>query len=255
MNRRNLIIGAIIGIVSITFYSCKNADLELNNQNEVEDNATSENESEWIYKIESRFITTITKEKLDKAKSIADLLPKKATEGIESLRDVRIVLLDQKKKTFAIGVNGKLNKDQLALLQTANYSTNFCIEAFCDRENPEANKAEGQCFVYYVTIVPEQEAKFENGNAVFIESAKEKLNQLTLNTEEEKIQPGKISFTITMNGEITNVSLTSTSGYSLVDKELMDIISNTDGKWHSAKNSKGENIDQELVFFYGKEGC
>jgi hypothetical protein len=33
------------------------------------------------------------------------------------------------------------------------------------------------------------------------------------------------------------------------------MITNMPGKWNPATNSKGEKVDQELVFFFGRQGC
>lgn len=58
-----------------------------------------------------------------------------------------------------------------------------------------------------------------------------------------------------MSVTIAHVKLTETSGYTSVDKGLVELITTMTGKWDPATNSKGESVNQELVFFFGLEGC
>jgi len=84
-----------------------------------------------------------------------------------------------------------------------------------------------------------------------MENSKEK----TAIIKRDKLQPGRVSFTVTKDGAIKNVKLTSTSGYTSVDKTLVELITKMPKKWKPATNSKGDKVDQELVFFFGVAGC
>jgi hypothetical protein len=47
-----------------------------------------------------------------------------------------------------------------------------------------------------------------------------------------------------------------TTRYPTLDEKFMTLIENIPGKWISAENSKGEKIEQELVFTFGPaNGC
>jgi hypothetical protein len=47
-----------------------------------------------------------------------------------------------------------------------------------------------------------------------------------------------------------------TTGYSSLDDKFIELIKNIPGLWIPAENSKGEHVDQELVFTFGPaNGC
>ena len=110
-------------------------------------------------------------------------------------------------------------------------------------------------YVYYLTVIPEKEAAYASGHDALIAYLKENSKDKTAIIKEDKLQPGKVNFTITKNGTIANVKLTSTSGYTSVDKALIELITYMPEKWDPATNSKREKVDQELVFFFGLAGC
>ena len=87
-------------------------------------------EPEFFYEVDSRFNARITKEKLRHAKSIIDLVPRGATRGIESFKEVKIRIDSQAEEMSEMGDSVVLTTAQLNLLQSIDYSTNFIIEAF-----------------------------------------------------------------------------------------------------------------------------
>lgn len=212
-------------------------------------------EREFIYNVDHRFNTTITKEKLFTAKSVIDLVPKSATEGMSDFREVKIAVLAEGDDPFEMGKIGALNSAQLTLLKTTDYSTNFYIEAYCKNESPDAGKSDNYRFVYYLTIVPEKVAQLEGGQMALINYIKKKSKDEVAKVKMDVLKPGKAYFTISKNGKITDVKLDSESGYTSLDQKMVDLITAFPGTWTPATNSKGENIEQKLVFSYGYMGC
>ena len=208
-----------------------------------------------IYNVDHRYGRTITKENLHKAKSIIDIFPKKATQSVESYQVVEVVIHPDVKKISEIGDSDVLNTAQKELLQSADYSTNFYISTNCRSKNADTGELEADSLVYWMTIVPEKEAEYTDGHDALIEYLKENSKEKTAIIKQDKLQPGKVSFTVTKEGTISNVKLTSTSGYPSVDEALIELVSKIPGKWDPAKNSKGKKVDQELVFFFGLQGC
>lgn len=207
-----------------------------------------------VYKVEPRFMTRVTKERLNNATTIIDILPKEATKRMETYQNVVVSILQDNGEVKEIGVNETLNEAQLELLQSADYSTNFYINADC-QQRTEVGKLQRYALVYYMTIIPEQEAIFAGGNKALVDYLKENSKAETAIITEEKLRPGKVHFIVTKEGKITNVKLESTSGFSSVDEKLIELITDMPQNWQPATDSKGEKVDQELVFFFGLEGC
>ncbi len=206
------------------------------------------------YELDSRFKKTLTKSQLKNAKTIHDLFSPEEIEGLTTFKNVRVTVLPPGETKTSLGESefGKtevFNTAQLALLHSVDYSTNFVIEAACT-ENIKYNYQ----FIYYISIVPEKKAAYIDGNEAFLEYLKINSMPETAGVDERKLWFGRVNFVVTKDGEIGDVYLESTSGYLSIDKKMVALIASFPGKWFPAKNDKGENIDQELVFSFGKMG-
>jgi hypothetical protein len=211
---------------------------------------------ELIYKVDSRFATTITKEKLAQARSIIDIVPKQATEGIESYQHVKVALLQQPdQEIIEMGEGDALNLAQQKLLQAADYSTDFYIIAQNQRRNEETRALESDRLVYYLTVVPEAEASYSDGHEALISYLKGALTAKGLSMPSEKLEPGRAIFTISRKGSLQHARLGSSCGYPEVDSALLEALSNLPGTWQAATNARGEAVPQDFVFFFGIEGC
>jgi hypothetical protein len=222
---------------------------------EVENAKSKKADLDLVYHIDSRFIWNITKEDLHKAKSITDIVPKKATQSLVSYSEVKVAVLGEENEISETGDHEVLNDAQRKLLRSTDYSTNFHVSARCKQKNEVTGALEDYHLVYYITIVPEQEASYENGPEALIEYLRENTKDQTASIEEYKLQPGRYCFTVLKDGTIANVKLESTSGYHNIDLSLVELLSAMPGKWVPATNAKGEPVDQELIFFFGKQGC
>ncbi|MFT5780164.1 MAG: hypothetical protein ACI837_003125 [Crocinitomicaceae bacterium] len=178
----------------------------------------------------------------------------------DDFRNVTLSVLHNDRDVQDLGVsemgqNEVLNTAQLNLLLSTTYSTNLLVTALYVRTNKSTGLAKDDSLVDYMTIIPEKEAVYKNGQSALIEYLKVNSKDQTRKIEEEKLQRAKIFFTITKKGTISNVKITGPSGYPSVDKELAKIISRMSKKWNPATNAKCEKVDQEFVFFFGKWGC
>ncbi len=207
-----------------------------------------------VYDVDSRFIATITKENLNKATSVLDIVPKKAKGWWKtSFNTVTISILQEESEIYETGGSKTLNASQIKLLKTTDYSTNFYIKARGYDIHPETGRIED--YAYYFTIIPEKEAVYISGHNALINYLKENSRDKTVIIKKDKLKSGKVSFTVTKKGLISNIKLISTSGYPTIDEVLLELITKIPGKWEPAENHKGEKIDQELVFSFGRMGC
>lgn len=210
---------------------------------------------EFVYNVDTRFITTISKEKLDQAKSIIDILPTEETKTKEDYKNVRIAVLDKNKGKSIVGENEFLTLKQLKLLESTTYASNICIKSLCKNKNEVTGEMENYELVYYITIVPTQMAEFRDGNDALINYLKENSKDEIAIVTKDKLKFGQLNFTVTAKGTIAKVKLLSTSGYATIDERFVELIKNMPEKWNPAQNAKGQNVDQEFVFFFGLEGC
>lgn len=210
---------------------------------------------DFIYEVSSRFVARVTKEQLHQAKSIIDLVPMNSIHGIESFENVKIAVVSDGEDKFEMGESEVINSKQLSLLLSTDYSCDFYVEALCMRKNSVTGEIKKESFVYYITVVPEKEAEFIDGQMILLDYLKMNSKKEVEKVNMDQIKPGKAYFTVMQNGEIANVILGESSGYSSLDKKMIELISNMPGKWIPATNSKGIKVDQKLVFFFGYMGC
>jgi len=207
-----------------------------------------------FFKVDIRFASSITKDKLHKAKSIRDIYPEDVTQPIEKFESVKISLLPESIQTTAYGEGEWLNQSQMDLLKQAGYSSDFFIKADYGTVD-ESNNLSSDHIIYYMSVVPETQASYTNGTKALNDHIKQFLQEQSLLIDHSKLEPGKIRFTVSKESHIKKVMLESTCGYSSVDASLIDIVKSIPGSWTAARNANNEAVEQELVLFYGIEGC
>lgn len=203
----------------------------------------------FVFDVDSRFIANITKQDLRNAKTILDIVPKDAGWDKMTFWNVKVNILNLKgANKYEMGKDETLTPAQIALLKTADYSTNFNIEAY-NKKDPSS------VYPYYFTIIPETEASYLGGKDAIINYLKKNSEATIAKTEKGNLKSGKARFTISKEGMIKNVNLELSSGYPTVDKKMIQLIPTIPGIWIPAKNEKGETVEQELVFSFGAIGC
>lgn len=268
MKKSILIFCSVCVIFSLTAFGFKNWNNKVvTNPEEVgcskvvvscnshENTINEEVEFDLFCDIDTRFIAKITKENLHKAKSIVDIMPEREHEVIESFKNVQVSIEHESSREMEQGEEEFLNIAQFKLIQSTGYSDNICVASVCKRKHTVTGESKEDCLIYYMTVVPEKRAEFTDGHETLIEYLKNNSKKHTRTVKEDELKPGRVTFTVTKEGGIANAKLTSTSGYTSLDEEMLQLIANMPGKWNPAANSKGKNIDEELVFFFGNKGC
>lgn len=208
---------------------------------------------EPFYKVDSRFLATVTKETLHTATSIREILPTDACKGIDAFLSVSVTVLKAGTEIRETGRGDLLTPAQIRLLQSTDYSNHIHIEA---SYKSAVNTADSQMnLVYYITVTPERQAVYESGYGQLINYLKKNSEDKVLRLNQDQLKPGKVIFTVGKTGTVSNARLAESSGFPALDKSMLELIQDTPGKWKPAKNAKGEAVEQELVFFFGSEGC
>ena len=212
--------------------------------------------SDFFYDMGPRF-EAVKKGDLDNARSIIDFLPREQTQAVVSYKSVSVIIIidDRKTDIRATGDSDVLTNNQIKLLRSSDYSTNFLIRAEYLEMNKETNELEESYFSPYLTIVPEKQAEYEGGKEALLKYLREYNKENTANLNEDKLQPAKLYFTVTKKGTISNIKLDRTSGYTEIDETMIELITKAPGKWKPAENSRGEKVNQELVVSFGMVGC
>jgi hypothetical protein len=219
--------------------------------------------TDFIYDVGPRF-GAIKKSDLDKAETIDAFFDSEEIDKMETIKSVSIILTindeqfiinDEQSNIREISGSSKLTDAQRRLLQSSNYSTNFLIKTEYQQKNTETGLFENSYSSLYLTIVPEKQATYLNGRDKLIEYLKINTEDVRANVQADKLLPAKLFFTVTKNGTIENVKQDRTSGYPLIDKKMIELITKTTNNWVPAENLKGEKVNQELVVSFGLMGC
>lgn len=255
----------VFGVTAFTFINFKNTEpktkvkpISFNIPNsDVLKNILPEPEVEIIYEIDSRFIATVSIETVLNANSIVDILPKSATHDIVSYQDVKVAILDKNdldELDNELGYGDQLNPMQKKLLQKTDNTSSIFIKAIYKYKGPNGELFDDY-LTYYVSVVPEYDAKYESGYQSVIDYLKKNTKEQVSEIEFKTLKAGRVRFIIDKNGHITNASIDSTSGYPSLDKLLVKLINDMPQKWHPARNKVGLAVEQEFFFFFGMKGC
>lgn len=212
-------------------------------------------EIDFFYGIESRFMRTVTKDLVDNAKTFIEIFPERTTKDIESWNKTEVVIVNGDDRKIVKGYGSELNAAQKNIFTESDYSTNFYVNALCTKRNAENNNLRNDSIVHWMTIVPENEAKYADGMDTLIDYLKESSRDDIAIITDNNISPGRVYFTVTKNGTLDNIQLNSSCGYPTVDEAMLELLSNLPGVWIPASNSEGALVNQQLVFFFGNFGC
>ena len=106
-----------------------------------------------------------------------------------------------------------------------------------------------------MTVVPEKQAEYSDGLNALAEYLKQKAFEDKIIIDKYALKPGRLDFTVTKTGDISDVYLDSSSGYSEMDERLEVLLNELPGTWTPAENANGEPVNQKLVLFFGIQGC
>ncbi|MBT8191254.1 MAG: hypothetical protein HKN67_12800 [Saprospiraceae bacterium] len=244
MKKNHLILLAILSVISLSAFAFIN----------IKSTSDTQSNIDFFYGVDSRYATTLTKDKVINARWFDELFPERATKGIETWHSTEVVVLEGENKIKSKGIGNRFSPDQFELLQSIDYSTNFYITANCEKRRDPLT-LEKDSIVYWMTIIPENEARYKDGHNALIDYLKKNSQDDISIVKQGSIQPGRIDFLISTEGKIENISLDSSTGYPTIDDAMINLVNKIPGQWIPASNSNGEAVPQKLVFFFGNMGC
>lgn len=215
--------------------------------------------NDFLFVIEPRFVTRVTPEQINTAQSAKDLLPDHEVNSIHSYENFAVTQYEmgrlQLKENSPMSRSGELTENQKSLLQSLNCTNSFFISGKVQRMKKDSDELYFDTLIYYISVTPETEAVYENGNEALIEYLRNETKEDVAKVDSDRLQPGKIHFIVTKNGTIKNIEITHTCGYRKIDSRLLKLVNEMPGSWTPGTDSDGNAVDQELVFFFGLKGC
>ncbi|MDB9721165.1 hypothetical protein OAA67_04730 [Winogradskyella sp.] len=210
------------------------------------------------YGIDTRF-AAIKKSDIEKSSTLYDFLNASEKEQIAIVNTVDIIVIknNQQSNIRAYGTSDQLTDAQLKLIKSRTYFEHFIIRTEFKEKNKDTGQLESHFFGPHITVVPDKQATYINGKDALITYLKTNSAPQVDVITNNKVGAIKISFIITKDGKVFNVKHDAmTTGYKSIDEKLIQLIKNIPGEWTPAENTKGEKIEQELVFTFGpKDGC
>ncbi len=209
------------------------------------------------YDLGSRFELTVTKEQLRSAKTIYDIVPGDPQQEIVSYSSVSIRTFadEQQTNNVVVGDDPVLDKAQLELLWSLDYSSNFLIRAQFTEKDAATGTTRGNYASPHVTIVPEHEAVNSMGKEAMIAHVQNGTSAFAYLVDAQTLRSGKVHLTVDKAGTVSDVRLSESSGYPALDARVLDLLNTLPGTWTPATNGAGEAVEQEFVFSFGTVGC
>lgn len=268
MNYKHIAYKIIIVCVIIQLVSCnktiKTDAIILENRNVLIDTAKKSNskdlaikkeaktEEPFYYNISTRF-NPKKKSEILQSITVHNYLSPEESNDVDAIESVEIIKIvnNQESNIRVTNNNQYLSKKQITLLKGLDYSEHYKMNINYKTKNTGSGNFESNRFTFHHTVVPETQAVFTQGNKVFLDFLKANNINFPKAIDFKKLRATKFYFIITKNGNVKNLRIDWSSGYKEIDRQLLDLISKTNGLWNSAKNSTGQFVEQELVLTFG----
>jgi TonB family protein len=210
------------------------------------------------YELNVKKSNPIKKEQLVSAKVMSDIIYGYPTNWILGYVSVNVSGICNGKSVSAKGTNEKLNKEQRAILNTADISTNIDINIEYKCKNPVTGIIELSTMHYKTTHSPDMEAEFANGPKSMLDYLNDQIIAKIPEELAKQLKSAVVNFTINEEGKIDNAKIARTSGDLNTDNLLLEAI-NKMPNWKPAQNLNGVKVKQNFEFILGSKyivgGC
>jgi hypothetical protein len=116
------------------------------------------------YEVHAKYIHAITKESLQKAQSMNDLIPYYPSSWIANYNSVEITATNNGIPVVAAGLNDQLTTEQKQILNSADPGTDVVFDISFRYNNSVTEITDAGKIHYITTLVPETEAEYPGGN-------------------------------------------------------------------------------------------
>mgnify|MGYP000067747749 CR=1 FL=1 len=250
-------IGISLILAAFLALGCVNGSKELTINDEITKKNDKEKDLKVWYGIQSRFINKAVKEKLQNAKELDDFIDHYPVNWIKIYDSVVITIAKGEEKFSESGDNNVLNKAQLKLMSSLDYSDGIELNVYYKEKNAVTEKLESSHMRRSFTVVPKYEAECTMHYDSLIKqltlSSFEKMdlsNVAPINVGPDSMEipgPTEILFVINEKGKAENVRVGISSNDKKTDALLQQLITDMP-LWKPAKDEEGKSVKQEFSF-------
>lgn len=272
MKRTVLIIALIVVTIGFTTYGFVNAKHDTTNDKQrasssnIKTSATDYfefesldkkmafNSDDLFYVVKGRYDRSITKEILEDANLISDLIANYPENWISEYVSVELITVLNGKEISAVSADEILSEEQRNLLNSLKESSSVIVNVKYKTKVAVTDVMENNLLNISMTIIPEKEAEFVGGYDKMIAYLQKNIKGEFSNEILSQLQYSSVVFTVNEEGRTDNIKLINTSGNSEIDELLLNLIGSMP-KWKPAENSKGDYVKQEFEFNFGNDKC
>jgi hypothetical protein len=274
MQIKGIIIGLIITAIGLTAFGFVNRETEVKTNNETQKEVSVDQDVVDIkylglpsfeinrmpvnvdisYFVSPGYKLSTTKEKLEKAKLISDLIPDYPSNWVNDYTSVEIVTTCAGKEKKAMNSNDVLNMEQINILNTSDQAAKILINIKYKTANPITGAKEHREMNLSMAVVPEVEAEYIGGYDEMIAYLKDNSFDKISSKKLQPFPQSLVQFTINEEGKAENIKLTEASGDTEIDKLIIELNKEMP-QWKPAANAKGEPVKQGFEFSVGPPNC
>ena len=191
----------------------------------------------------------ITKDELNKAKTLIDLNSRYQATWVKEYISVEIEASHKGKTTKVVSQNDVLSQAQKKLIHTADAGTDISVNVqYMPKNTLKHNEAKEIKFT--VAVNPDNQAKYAGGQQQLKQYLKEKaINKIPAGIFKD-YKLAAVKFTINEKGQVINAHIFESSKDEKVDELLLNAI-NQMSNWKPATYANGVKVKQDFVLTVG----
>ncbi len=192
---------------------------------------------------------SISKENLSKAQSISDLNSYYKNSWVRTFLSVEILATNNGKLKKAVTKDDTLSQEQKELMKKADAGTDISVHVYYMPENTLSHNDPKE-FDFSFIVNPEKEAEYEGGSERLQKYLKEQVMDKISEDVYREYALSAVKFTITEEGEVTNVHVSQSSDDEKTDDILLEAVTKMPC-WKPAEYDNGTKVKQDCVFTVG----
>ncbi len=257
---RILVLSLFLGIVAFHTSNCVAQNHSY--LTSVNNSASIANDGQELrYNVRPQFLRPMSRQVLNNAKLVSEIVPGYPLNWINSYVAVEILVTTNKKIVKAVGLNEVLTTEQKTILRKADPGSEVVVNVKYKYKEPASNEMldkEMHTSVTSVsgntTVAPENDASYKGGYPQMVKYFNKYGILPIFERGPKALQQAVVGFTVNEEGTIRNTKIVSSSGDAQTDVLLLESIAKMP-IWIPAKDMNGSKVQQEFIFNVGMSGC